>query len=185
MDKHPGYVKRMGELTLDAFKTEYGLDWSCVRLANTFGPGDNFDPDNAMFIPSLMAKIDRGDDPVVVWGDGSPVRDFIYSEDAARGILHALYYGTDGFVNISSGNGFSVRHVVETLRDIVPFNYVFDATLSRGHERRVMSITKAKEQIHWQPEVSLEDGLRRTWEWFRHNRQEYLKRQNYFAGCAG
>jgi GDP-L-fucose synthase len=182
MDMYPGWAKRMAELQIKAYKEQYGLDWSVVRPCNVYGPGDNFDPNNAMVIPSLMMRIQRGEDPLLVWGDGSAVRDFAYSRDVAKGIILALYYGTRGdFVNLGSGKGVSIRELVETLHSFLDFNYEFDTTKSSGFPKRVMDISRARDWIKYDPTTSLMDGLKETWDWFQDHQDEYLKRKNYFA----
>ena len=116
MDMYPGWAKRMAELQIRAYREQYNLDWSIVRPCNVYGPGDNFDPDNAMVIPSLMMRIRRGENPLVDGGDGSAIRDFAFNKDIAEGVINALYYGTKGdFVNLGSGVGTSVRELVEGL----------------------------------------------------------------------
>jgi GDP-L-fucose synthase len=182
MDMFPGWAKRMAELQVQAYKIQYGLDnFSIVRPCNVYGPGDNFDPLNAMVIPSLMYRIYHKENPVKIWGDGTAIRDFAYSRDVAEGIILALYYGTDSkFVNLGSGKGYSVKELVETLHNFLDFNYEFDTTKSSGFPRRVMDISWAKEIIHYNPTTSLLDGLKETWDWFIKNQDEYLKRQNYF-----
>ena len=182
MDMFPGWAKRMAELQVQAYKIQYGLDnFAVVRPCNVYGPGDNFDPDNAMVIPTLMYRIYRKEDPVVVWGDGSAVRDFAYSRDVAEGVILALHYGTgSGFVNLGSGKGYSVKELVETLRSFIDFNYEFDTTKSSGFPRRVMDISLARKLIHYNPTTTLLDGLRETWDWFIKNQDEYLGKVNYF-----
>lgn len=181
MDMFPGWAKRMAELQLQAYRQQYGLDWAVVRPCNVYGPGDNFDPNNAMVIPTLMMRIHRGENPVVVWGDGSAIRDFAYTRDVAMGTIQALYYGTRGdFVNLGSGVGYSIRQLVETLREFLDFNYEFDATKPSGFPRRVMDISRAQEWIHYEPQTSLRQGLEETWNWFQQNLDEYLRKQNYF-----
>ena len=182
MDLYPGWAKRMAELQITAYKEQYGLDWSVVRPCNVYGPGDNFDPDNAMVIPSLMMRIQRGEDPLLVWGDGSAVRDFAYSRDVAEGIILALYHGTRGdFVNLGSGNGVTIKELVETLHKFLDFNYEFDTTKSPGFPKRVMDITRSRDWIDYNPTTSLLDGLKETWNWFQDHKDEYLKRKNYFS----
>ncbi len=185
MDSFPGLAKRVAEQQVAAYKIQYGLDnFSVVRPANVYGPGDNFDPNNAMVIPSLMSRIWRGENPLMVWGDGSAIRDFAYSVDVAEGIILALYYGTDsGFVNLGSGQGRSIRELVETLHDVVSmdFAYEFDTSKPSGFPKRVMDISLAKKMIHYDHTTSLKDGLTETWNWFMDNQDDYLRKQNYFA----
>jgi len=183
MDMFPGWAKRMAEKQIEAYDIQYGLkNFAIVRPANIYGPGDNFDPENAMVIPTLMQRIYNKEDPVVIWGDGSAIRDFAYSRDVAEGIIQALYYGTDSkFVNLGSGRGVTIRELVETLKSFLNFNYEFDTTKPSGFPKRVMDISLAKKLIHYEPSTSLEEGLRKTWEWFVDNSEEYKSRKNYFA----
>lgn len=181
MDMYPGWAKRMAELQVSAYRQQYDLDWAVVRPCNVYGPGDNFDPNNAMVIPSLMMRIHRGENPLVVWGDGSAIRDFAYAHDVAMGTIQALYYGTKGdFVNLGSGVGCSIRQLIETLREFLDFNYEFDISKPDGFPCRVMDITRAREWIHYDPQTSLRHGLEETWNWFQKNQEEYLLKQNYF-----
>tara|TARA_B100000989_G_scaffold191768_2_gene144550 strand:- start:151 stop:1131 length:981 start_codon:yes stop_codon:yes gene_type:complete len=182
MDQFPGWAKRMAEMQILAYKKQYGLDnFAIVRPCNVYGPGDNFDPENAMVVPSLMSRIANGENPLKVWGDGSAVRDFAYSEDVAIGVIQALISGTNGeFVNLGSGQGYKVQELVETLSEIVNFEYDFDTSKPNGFPKRVMDITKARKLIGYNPKTSLKEGLRKTWDWFLSNRNEFLHRKNYF-----
>ncbi len=180
-DMFPGWAKRMAELQIQAYRQQYGLDWAVVRPCNVYGPGDNFDPANAMVIPSLMMRIANGEKPLKVWGDGSAIRDFAYSTDVAIGTIQALYYGTRGdFVNLGSGLGYSIRELVETMREFIDFEFEFDISKPTGFPKRVMDISRAREWINFNPKTSLRVGLENTWKWFLENKDEYLQKQNYF-----
>ncbi|MFH1484919.1 MAG: NAD(P)-dependent oxidoreductase [Chloroflexota bacterium] len=159
--------KRFGELQIQAYIKEFGLEnFAVVRPCAVYGPHDRFH-EGAMVIPALMHRIRRGADPLVVWGDGSAVRDFAYSRDIAEGVILASHYGTrGGFVNLGSGEGHSVREVVETLGKITGCRYEFDPSKAAGYPRRVMDISRAREWLGWEPSTSLEEGLRKTWEWY-------------------
>lgn len=181
MDMFPGWAKRMAELQVQAYRAQYGLDWAVVRPCNVYGPGDNFDPDNAMVIPTLMSRILRGERPVAVWGDGTAIRDFAFSSDVARGTMQALLRGTRGdFVNLGSGVGYTIRQLLETLQQFIDFDFVFDTTKPSGFPRRVMDISRAREWIGYSPSVSLRDGLEQTWNWYKGHQDEHLRKQNYF-----
>lgn len=182
MDMFPGWAKRMAEMQIQAYMIQYGLDnFSIVRPCNVFGPGDNFDPDNAMVIPSLIYRIYQKEDPVVIWGDGKAVRDFAYSRDVAEGTILALYHGTKGrFVNLGSGRGYSIKELVDTLGSFLSFNYKFDVTKPSGFPKRVMDISLARKMIDYNPATSLLEGLEKTWDWFIRNNDEYMKKVNYF-----
>jgi GDP-L-fucose synthase len=153
-----------------------------VRPANVYGPGDNFDPKNAMVVPSLMCRVADGERPLSVWGDGSAVRDFAFSRDVAEGVLLALARGTRGaFVNLGSGQSVTIKELVETLARVTPFDFVFDASKPAGFPKRVMDISRAREWIGYEPSTSLYDGLKETWDWFQSNKDEYTKKKNYFV----
>lgn len=184
MDMFPGWAKRIAEMQIQAYRVQYGMDqFAVVRPCNVYGPGDNFDPENAMVIPTLMYRIYHKENPVIVWGDGSAIRDFAYSRDVAEGIIQACYYGTGKhpFVNIGSGQGYTVKRLVEILNSFLDFNYQFDSTKPSGFPRRIMDISLAREMIHYNPTTSLLEGLKETWKWFVQNQNEYLRKKNYFA----
>lgn len=165
MDFYPGWAKRMAEFQIGTYREQYGLNnFAIVRLANVYGPG-RLSPDG-MVIPALMSRILRGENPLVVWGDGSAIRDFVYSRDIAEGIILALYHGTgSSFVNLGSGRGYSIKGLVETLHSFIDFNHRFDVTKPAGFPRRVMDISLARKSLGWQPTTLLSKGLRETWEW--------------------
>jgi len=179
--------KRMAELQIHAYKVQYNLDnFSIVIPSHVYGPGDNFDPETALVIPSLMRKIYKKDNPVVVWGDGNAVRDFVFSRDVAQGAAQAIYYGTKSrIVNLGSGNGTSIRELVKTLNSFLDFNYKFDLTKPSGFPKRVMDISLARKLIGYNPETSLPEGLKQTWDWFVKNPDEHLKKKNYFKEDNG
>jgi GDP-L-fucose synthase len=182
MDMFPGWAKRMAELQIKAYKIQYDIDsFAVVRPCNVYGPGDNFDPNNAMVIPTLMYRIFNKENPVIIWGNGSAVRDFLYSDDCADGIILAIYHGTKGrYVNLGSGIGYSIKQLVDTLHSFLDFNFQFDTSKSNGFPKRVMDIKLAHELIGFDPQTSLKEGLQKTWNWFIENQDEYKRRKNYF-----
>lgn len=182
MDMFPGWAKRMAEMQIKAYQIQFGLyDYSIVRPCNVYGPGDNFDPKNAMVIPSLMSRIRSGENPMLIWGDGSAIRDFAFSRDVAEGTIQALFYGTKGkYLNLGSGKAVTIRELVETLNLFIDFKYEFDTSKSSGWPKRLMDISLAKEMIQYNPTTSLEEGLKETWNWFLDNKDEHLFKKNYF-----
>ena len=182
MDMYPGWAKRMAELQIQTYAKQYDLNnYAIVRPSNIYGPGDNFDIENAMVIPTLMARIARGDKPVTIWGDGTAERDFLHATDAAFGMILACIKGTEGKpVNLGCGYGISIRELVETLQSFVEFEAYYDTNKPSGFPRRIMDISLAKKLIGFQPEVSLIDGLKGTWSWYQNNIEEHKNKQNYF-----
>ena len=183
MDMFPGWAKRMAEMQIQAYKKQYNLkNFFAVRPCNVYGPGDNFDPENAMVIPTLMNRIFKKENPVVIWGDGSAIRDFAYAGDIADGIILALIKGTAeyDFLNLGSGNGYSIKELVETLCKVVKFNYKFDTNKNSGFPKRIMNIKNSRKILGFEPKTNLEEGLKETWDWYIKNSSQTNKRHNYF-----
>jgi GDP-L-fucose synthase len=183
MDMFPGWAKRMAEMQLQAYKKQYNLkNFFAVRPCNVYGPGDNFDPENAMVIPTLMNKILNKENPLIIWGDGSSIRDFAYASDIADGVILAIVKGTGNFdfLNLGSGIGYTIRELVETLSEVVSFNYKFDKTKDSGFHKRIMNIDNAKKILGYSPQVSLKEGLKETWSWYINNSNQSFERHNYF-----
>lgn len=181
-DRFAGWAKRMGELQAEAYKIEYGWsDIAIVRPANVYGPYDNFDPDNAMVIPSLIRRALDGENPLVVWGDGSGVRDFIHARDVARGMLLAIEKGIGQVINLGSGIGVNIRQIVEIIVDNMEIrpNVVWDTSKPSGDKIRLMDISRAM-AIGFQPEISIKDGIKEVMDWYRKNRGMVNKRYNVF-----
>ena len=182
-DKFAGWAKRMGELQAEAYAIEYGWDnIAIVRPANVYGSYDNFDPENAMVIPSLVKRATDGENPLVVWGDGSPVRDFIHARDVAKGMLMALEKCPGYPINLGSGVGYSIKEIV----DVIVHNLekkpevVWDTSKPAGDKKRLMDISKAK-ALGWKPEVSITEGIKEVMEWYKENKDVVSKRYNVFV----
>lgn len=183
MDSFPGWAKRMAEKQIQSYKIQYGLtNFAVVRLCNVYGPGDNFNTESGMVIPSLMSRIFlRQEDPILIWGDGSAIRDFAFSKDVAEGIILAMFYGTNGnYINLASGYGVSIKELVETLNQVVDFDYKFDDTKPSGFPKRIMDISLAKDKLGFEPKTDLKEGLGITWRWFEKHHKEHIKKIDYF-----
>ncbi len=182
-DKFAGWAKRMGELQADAYRIEYGWQGvEIVRPANVYGPYDNFDPDNAMVIPSLIRRALDGEDPLTVWGDGSTVRDFIHAEDVARGMMLVMEKGLGKPVNLGSGEGVSIRRLVEIIVSRLKRKprVVWDSSRPAGDRTRLMDISRAK-ALGFEPRVPIEEGVAQVMDWYAGNRKAALKRYNVFT----
>jgi len=179
-DRFGGWGKRMGELQADAYKIEYGWDKiSIVRPANVYGPYDNFDPENAMVVPSLIARALSGEDPLTVWGDGSNIRDIVHARDVASGMMIMMANGVNEPVNLGCGEGVTVKQVAETVcRNVSPSPKLnWDISKPTGDLRRVMDISRARSH-GWEPQISLSDGIAETVQWYLKNKQNVEKRFN-------
>lgn len=184
-DRFAGWAKRMGELQAEAYRIEYGWDKiSIVRPANVYGPYDNFDPDNAMVIPSLIHRALSGENPMVVWGDGSAIRDFIHAKDVARGIMRVVERGYNQPVNLGSGTGVSIRRIAEIVQKNIPgLEIRWDTTKPTGDAKRLMDVTRA-ESIGVRAEVDISVGITETIAWYKENRAIANKRYNPFTERA-
>lgn len=186
-DRFAGWAKRMGELQADAYKIEYGWDKiSIVRPANVYGPYDNFDPANAMVIPSLIKRAMDGENPLTVWGDGSPIRDFIHARDVARGMLLAIERGINEPINLGSGQGVTIKEIAEIIVANIPFGpikLVWDITKPKGDAKRLMDMTRAY-SYGFKPEISIEAGMIETIKWYEKNHDLVDNRYNAFTERA-
>lgn len=182
-DKFAGWAKRMGELQAEAYRIEYGWDKvAIVRPANVYGPYDNFDPENAMVIPSLIRRALNGENPLTVWGDGSAIRDFIHARDVASGMMLALEHADGRPVNLGSGTGVTIREIVEIIIDnLEPKpDVVWDTSKPSGDRKRLMDISRAR-AIGFEPSVSIESGIREVMDWYQLNRDIVDNRYNVFT----
>ena len=185
-DRFAGWAKRMGELQAEAYKVEYGWDKiSIVRPANVYGPFDNFDPANAMVIPSLINRAMGGENPLTVWGDGSPVRDFIHARDVARGMMLMVENGVNEPVNLGSGSGNSIREIVDIVVANMPDRpqVVWDTAKPSGDRIRLMDMTRANSH-GFAPQISLAEGIAETMAWYAANRETADARYNAFTEAA-
>lgn len=182
-DKFAGWAKRMGELQAESYTIQYGWKGvSIVRPANVYGPYDNFDPSNAMVIPSLIRRALSGENPLTVWGDGSPVRDFIHARDVARGMMLVMKKGYTKPVNLGSGKGITIKKLVDIIMSNLETKpkIVWDKTKPSGDKRRLMDIKRAK-SIGFKPEVTFEKGIKEVMDWYKENYKIADKRYNVFT----
>ncbi|MBF0332218.1 MAG: NAD(P)-dependent oxidoreductase [Alphaproteobacteria bacterium] len=182
-DWFAGWAKRMGELQGQAYGIEYGWDKiSIVRPANVYGPHDDFNSPNAMVVTALIKRAMSGENPLVVWGDGSAKRDFIHARDVARGMMLAVEKGVNEPINLGSGVGTSVREVVEMVIANLPVKpeVVWDTTKPTGDALRLMDMTRANGH-GFAPIIPMAEGIRETMEWYAANRSETVSRYNAFT----
>ncbi|MBT7523240.1 MAG: NAD-dependent epimerase/dehydratase family protein [Gammaproteobacteria bacterium] len=182
-DRFAGWAKRMGELQAQAYDIQYNWDKiSIVRPANVYGPYDNFDPKNAMVIPSLINRASSGERPLTVWGDGSPIRDFIYSEDVADGMLEVVRQGYNKPINLGSGNGVSIKEIATAIANKMSdkCEIVWDISKPSGDNKRIMSTERA-ESIGISPKILLDEGIESTIKWYNKHKNKDMNRYNAFT----
>jgi len=182
-DRFAGWAKRMGELQAEAYQIEYGWkNISIVRPANVYGSYDNFDPANAMVIPSLIKRALDGENPLKVWGDGTPIRDFIHAKDVACGMMLAMEKGFNQPVNLGSGEGVSIKKIVEIIVSNMKEKpeIIWDTSKPSGDQKRLMDMTRAK-SMGFKAEVSIEEGIKEVIAWYIENKNQVSKRYNVFT----
>ena len=181
-DYIPGWTKRICELQAEAFKIEYNFNnITIVRPANVYGPFDNFDEKNAMVIPSLISRALKSKKYLRVWGNGSAIRDFIYSSDVAKGMVMAVYKNKKTPINIGSGKGVSIKSIAEVIAKSVPngpLKILWDRSKPSGDKIRLMNISKAK-KMGFKPNVDIVTGIKRTINWYINSKQS--KKYNAFT----
>lgn len=172
-----GLAKKMLLVQSQAYRQQYGYNSIYLMPVNLFGPRDNFNLETSHVIPALIRKAveaaERGDPELPVWGDGSPTREFLYVEDAADGIVTAAEkYNGDQPVNLGSGYEISIKDLVEMIARMTGFEgkLVWQTDKPNGQPRRGLDVTRAREYFGWSARVPFEEGMRRTIEWFKANR---------------
>jgi GDP-L-fucose synthase len=174
-------AKIAGIKMCESYNRQYGTDYRSVMPTNLYGPGDNYHPENSHVIPALIrrfheAKINRAD-KVLIWGTGTPRREFLYVDDMASACVHvmemerALYEmhttAMLSHINVGTGEDVTIREVAETIRKVVDYQgkIEFDTTKPDGTPRKLMDITKLS-SLGWKPEVRLKDGIAQTYRHF-------------------
>jgi GDP-L-fucose synthase len=174
-----GLAKKMLLVQAQAYRQEYGFNAIYLIPVNLFGPEDNFDLETSHVIPALIRKFvearESGASEVVCWGTGSPTREFLYVDDAARAIrLATERYDDPDPVNLGSGEEISVGDLAEKIRGLVGYDgkIVWDASKPDGQPRRSLETSRAERAFGFRAEVALDDGLRRTIDWYLANRTD-------------
>ena len=168
-----GLAKKMLLVQSQAYKKQYDFNSIVVFPTNLYGPRDNFEPASSHVIPALILKIHeakkKDSNKITVWGDGSPSRDFLYVEDATRGIiLAAENYNDTEPINLGSEHEVTIKDLVTIISELMEFNgeIIWDRSKPNGQPRRCVSNEKAEKTLGFKPQISLKDGLNKTIEWF-------------------
>ncbi|MFZ0532145.1 MAG: GDP-L-fucose synthase [Anaerolineales bacterium] len=173
-----GLAKKMLLVQAQAYRQQYGFNAIYLLPVNLYGPKDNFNLETSHVIPALVRKCiesqERGEKEVILWGDGSPTREFIYAGDAADGILAATeFYNGSEPVNIGSGQEISIKDLAGLIARLTGFEgkLVWDTNKPNGQPRRGLDTSRAAEYFGWRAGVPFEEGLRQTIAWYRQNRK--------------
>ncbi|PYS24667.1 MAG: GDP-fucose synthetase [Acidobacteria bacterium] len=188
-----GLAKKMMLVQSQAYREQYGFNSIFLLPANLYGPGDNFDLETSHVIPALIRKCvearNRGDDFVEVWGSGKPSREFLYVEDCAEGIVQAATsYDSSDPVNLGNGREVVIKDLVETIARLAGFEGEISWQTDKpdGQPRRQLDTTRAWERFGFRAQTSLEDGLRKTIDWYENNSLEFgVSSSESGAGATG
>jgi GDP-L-fucose synthase len=168
-----GLAKKMMLVQAQAYRAQYGFNAIYLLPVNLYGPGDNFDLETSHVIPAMIRKCveakEAGSREIVLWGDGSPTREFLYVDDAAEGLLLATeHYNGDQPVNLGSGQEITIRELAEMTAAETGFRgkVVWDKTKPNGQPRRCLDVSRAKEWFGYEAKHSLREGLRKTISWY-------------------
>lgn len=177
-----GIAKKALLTMAQGYREQYGLNAIYLLPVNLYGPRDNFDLHSSHVIPALVRKYieaqDRGDKEVVAWGTGSASREFLYAEDCAEGIVSAMEkYDKPEPVNLGNGREIRIKELTEIIAKLTGFQgkIVWDSTKPDGQPRRCLDTTRARQEFGFEARTSFEDGLRKTIEWYKANRQPAAK----------
>src|SRR5712692_2565930 len=168
-----GLAKKMLLVQSQAYRQQYGFNSVVLFPVNLYGPRDNFDPKSSHVIPALIRKCLEQPAELLVWGDGTPTREFLHARDAAEGlVLAAEKYDSSEPVNLGSGEEISIRDLAQLVARLCGFrgNICFDPTKPNGQPRRRLDTTRARERLGFSARVPFEQGLRETIEWYKEHR---------------
>jgi GDP-L-fucose synthase len=165
-----GVAKKSILVGAQAYREQYGLDAIFLLPANLYGPRDNFDLETSHVVPALIRKMVLGEEKVVLWGDGSPTREFLYVEDAADAfVLAADGYSGPGPINIGTGDEVAIRDLAAEIAELTGFagEIVWDLAMPNGQPRRSLDTSRAEEVLGFGAKTPLREGLERTIAWYR------------------
>lgn len=177
-------AKIAGIKLCESYSRQYGVDYRSVMPTNLYGPGDNFHPDNSHVIPALMRRFheakERGDTEVVVWGTGTPKREFLHVDDMAAACLHVLNLPRETYtvhtnpmashINMGTGQDCTIAQLAQTLAQVIGFKgqVVFDTSKPDGASRKLLNVNKLH-SLGWRAQIPLYQGLEQTYAWFLDN----------------
>ena len=159
-----------------AYRQQYGFNAISLMPTNLYGPNDNFDHNSSHVLPALISKfhgsLDKSEHWVVkLWGDGSPMREFLHVDDLAEACYTCMQkYDGEDHINVGTGEDVTIKELAETIVDVVGYknDYEWDISKPNGTPRKVLNVDKIK-SLGWEPKISLREGIESTYEWFKEN----------------
>ena len=177
-----GATKRAAVMQAKCLRRQYGFQVISVILINLYGPGEHFHPDRSHALAALIRKFyeakETGAPSVTLWGTGQAIREWLYVDDAAAGILRAAEcYSDVDPLNIAVGQGYTISELAQMIKDIVGFQgkIVYDMTKPDGALRKVGDTSKMRAALDWQPSTDIRAGIRSTLDWFSANYEEGIQ----------
>ena len=180
-------AKIAGIKLCESYSRQYGRDFRSVMPTNLYGPGDNYHPENSHVIPALLRRfheaVQRGDSEVVIWGSGTPRREFLHVDDMAAACVHVMELDEAvlrdhtrpmlSHINVGTGEDCTIRELAETVARVTGFagRLVFDVDKPDGAPRKLLDVSRL-EALGWQPQIGLEEGLRDAYAWYVENRAD-------------
>jgi GDP-L-fucose synthase len=180
-------AKIAGIKLCESYNRQYGVDYRSVMPTNLYGENDNFHPENSHVIPAMMRRfheaVESGESEVVVWGTGKPMREFLHVDDMAAACLHVVQLDKPTYeentqemlshINVGTGVDCTIRELAETMARVVGFEgkLIFDSSKPDGTPRKLMDVSRLK-ALGWEASITLEDGLKSTYQWFLENANE-------------
>ena len=168
-----GLAKKMLLVLAQGYRQQYGCNFSYLLPVNLYGPNDNFNLETSHVIPAMIRKFheakQNGMPHVTLWGDGTPTREFLYVDDCAEAFVMALEkYNDPEPMNIGSGAEISMKDLSAHIKEVVGYSgeIIWDSTRPNGQPRRCLDTTRAKEKIDWVSKTTLQEGLKKTYNWF-------------------
>lgn len=168
-------AKISGIKMCQAYRQQYGFNAISLQPTNLYGIKDNFDPENSHVIPGLMRRMYEaklnGDRDFYCWGDGSPLREFLYVDDLAEACYFCMeQYNDSEIINVGTGYDISIKELTEVIAEVVGYtgNIRWDTSKPNGTPRKVMNVDKLLD-LGWKPKVDIVEGLNKTYEWFKEN----------------
>jgi GDP-L-fucose synthase len=181
-------AKIAGIKLCESYNRQYGRDYRSVMPTNLYGENDNFHPENSHVIPALMRRFHeakgRGDKEVVVWGSGTPMREFLHVDDMAQASIHVMNLDEEAYqvhtqpmlshINVGTGLDCTIREMAETMKEVVGFqgDIVWDTSKPDGTLRKLMDVSRL-EKLGWKAKTTLKAGLQTTYQWFVKNQGEF------------